>query len=68
MEHKCSCHDNEPLTRDEALDLAYELLRDAQAEALQGRVSEAQMLNGMAQTAIALAERTVFGKLSGPVH
>jgi len=68
MEHKCSCHDNEPLTRDDALDLAYELLRDAESEALQGRVGEAQSLNLLAQTAIALAERTIPASLSGPVH
>ena len=70
MGHTCSScgHEQQPVTRSDALDLAYDLLADAQAEALQGRVSEAQSLNLLAQTAIALAERTIPASLSGPVH
>lgn len=47
--------DQGPVTREEALDLAYEALYDAKDEALAGRATEATVLNQTASLAISLA-------------
>lgn len=67
MDHNCTC-EGPPLTRDDVLNLAYGLLESGAEEAQAGRAPEAQAFVLLAQTAIALAERTVPASLSGPVH
>lgn len=58
MGDECHCeHGNSPLTRDEALNLAFNILVQAAGECNEGRPTEASVLNSVAQTAIALAER-----------
>lgn len=59
-----------PLTRDDALDLAYDLIEAGGEEAIAGNGTEAQVLNLLAQTAMLLADRIGFGSIDPelPVH
>lgn len=60
-------HYHAPLAREDTLELAFELLERAAEHVDGGRISEAQTLNGLAQTAIALTERVPV-TMSGPIH
>ena len=66
--HDHACGQLEPLTREDTLDLAFDLLQQAAEHIDAGRISEGQSLNGLAQTAIALTERLPVTMPQGPVH
>lgn len=58
-----------PLVKEDALDMAFDFLERGAAEVGEGRTSEASVLNVLAQTAIALADRLVSGlPAAGIVH
>lgn len=67
MNNNCHCGE-EPLTREGALDQASDLIDRAAEHVDAGRISEAQMLNALAQTSLALAERVMPSVATGPVH
>lgn len=64
-QHDCTC---KSLTREDTLELAYDLLLEGAEQAEQGRPAEASVLNALAQTAIALTERIPANTFMAPIH
>ncbi len=65
-----NCGENEPVTRDDALELAYDLLLRSADLAENGREVEAQVVNQVAVTALGIADRAggTVATLSGGPH
>lgn len=60
-------HYHAPLAHEDTLEMAFDFLDRAAEHVDGGRIAEAQTLNVLAQTAIALTERMPVA-MSGPVH
>lgn len=68
MSNDCKCEQAQAPTREEALALAADLIEQGESHVNEGRATEAQVMNALAQTALALADRCVNPSLSGRVH